>query len=214
KGDERLPVAAERTATEAELKAMEMWRDRALRAAGELYLAITDEQKTHLDGIEDDPVEIWKKLESVHLQKVPGACFSAWESFLLIQMGSEDTLSALMTRIVVQIKNLRPKDFSIKDLDEELVCMTMIRALPAEYQSFASSLQLLDQMSKVRLQAAFINEEQLRKSPNSTSTPSSTSVLAVTALLCSFCGLQGHSIDSCHRFGAAKTQATKDALQR
>lgn len=51
-------------------------------------------------------------------------------------MGSEDTLSALMTRIdaaMVQIKNLRPKDFSIKDLDEELACMTMIRALPAEY---------------------------------------------------------------------------------
>ncbi|KAI0337547.1 hypothetical protein BDW22DRAFT_1339513, partial [Trametopsis cervina] len=143
---------------------MEVWRDRALRAAGELYLAITDEQKTHLDGIEDDPVEIWK-LESVH-QKVPGARFNAWESFFSIQMGSEDTLSALMTRIdaaMVQIKNLRPKDFSIKDLDEELVCMTMIRALPAEYQSFASSLQLLDQMSKVKLQAAFINEEQLRK---------------------------------------------------
>ncbi|KAI0337893.1 hypothetical protein BDW22DRAFT_1314006, partial [Trametopsis cervina] len=142
------------------------WRDRALRAAGELYLAITDEQKTHLDGIEDDSVEIWKKLESVHLQKVPGARFNAWESFFSIQMGSEDTLSAPMTRIdaaMVQIKNLRPKDFSIKDLDEELVCMTMIRALPAEYQSFASSLQLLDQMSKVKLQAAFINEEQLRK---------------------------------------------------
>lgn len=66
-GDERLPVAAERTATEAELKATEVWRNRALRAAGELYLAITDEQKTHLDGIEDDPVEIWKKLESAHL---------------------------------------------------------------------------------------------------------------------------------------------------
>ena len=43
------------------------WKDRALRATGELYLAISDNQKTHLDAIEDDPVKIWTKLATVHL---------------------------------------------------------------------------------------------------------------------------------------------------
>ena len=62
------------------------WKDRALRAAGELYLAISDDQKTHLDAIEDDPVKIWTKLATVHLQKVPGARFNAWEAFFSIQM--------------------------------------------------------------------------------------------------------------------------------
>jgi hypothetical protein len=44
--------------TEVEIKARETWQDKALRAAGELYLAISDEQKTHLKGIEDDPIKI------------------------------------------------------------------------------------------------------------------------------------------------------------
>ena len=57
---------------------------------------------------------------------------------------------------MLKVKNLRPETYALKDLDEELVCMTMIRALPAEYKSFASSLQLLDKISKEKLQAAFI----------------------------------------------------------
>jgi hypothetical protein len=64
--------------TEVEAKERETWQDRVLRPAGELYyLAISDEQKTHLEGIEDDPVKIWAKLASVHLQKVPGVHFNA-----------------------------------------------------------------------------------------------------------------------------------------
>ena len=135
KGDEKEPVAVDDSKpTEAERKARSDWQDRALKAAGELYLALSDDQKTHLDAIEDDPVKIWAKLASVHLQKVPGARFNAWESFFSIQMRPEESLSDLMTRIdaaMLRVKNLRPDTYTIKDLDEELVCMTMIRALPA-----------------------------------------------------------------------------------
>ena len=57
KGEEKEPpVADESKPTAAETKALETWRDRALRAAGELYLAVSDDQKIHLEGIEDDPV--------------------------------------------------------------------------------------------------------------------------------------------------------------
>ena len=38
--------------------------------------------------------------------------------------------------------------------------------------------------------------------------------MQASALLCSFCGLQGHVVDTCHRFNAAKAQATKDAQQK
>ena len=41
--------------------------------------------------------------------------------------------------------------------------MTLIRALPEEYSSFASSLQLLDKFEKEKLQEAFVAEELLRK---------------------------------------------------
>jgi hypothetical protein len=81
----------------------------ALRAVGELYLAISDDQKMHLKGIEDNPVKIWTKLASVHLQKVPGARFNAWESFFSIQMRPDESLSSLMTRIdaaMLKVKNL------------------------------------------------------------------------------------------------------------
>jgi hypothetical protein len=77
KGDEVEPVVKNKSApTEVETKAREIWQDRALRTAGELYLAISDKQKMHLEGIEDDPVKIWAKLTSVHLQKVSGARFN------------------------------------------------------------------------------------------------------------------------------------------
>ena len=68
KGEEVEPVADdEDKPSAAELKAGTEWKDRALRAAGELYLAISDDQRTHLDAIEDNPVKIWTKLTAVHL---------------------------------------------------------------------------------------------------------------------------------------------------
>ena len=51
--------------------------DKALRAVGEIYLSLSDDQKTHVEDISDDPVAIWTKLETVHLQKKPGMRFNA-----------------------------------------------------------------------------------------------------------------------------------------
>ena len=76
-GKETRPEAAGATPTAAEVALIDAWEDKALRAAGEIYLAVDQEQKTHLAGIEDDPVAMWSKLESVHLQKRPGARFNA-----------------------------------------------------------------------------------------------------------------------------------------
>lgn len=59
---------------------------------------------------------------------------------------------------MLQVRNLRSKPLTIKELDDKVVCMTMFCALPAEYSSFASFLQLLDHMTKEKLQAAFVNE--------------------------------------------------------
>ena len=35
----------------------------------------------HFDGLADDPVKIWEKLETVHLRGCPGMRFSTWEEF-------------------------------------------------------------------------------------------------------------------------------------
>lgn len=68
---------------------------------------------------------------------------------------SKRRVSSLMTRIdtsIVQVKNLHPSAYTLKDLDEELICMTMIRALSSSYANLALSLQLLDQMTKDEVQ--------------------------------------------------------------
>ena len=162
-GTEKKPEAKdEKAVTAEEEKAMSDWEDKALRAAGELYLSLSDDQKTHVEDISDDPVKIWAKLESVHMQKKPGMRFNAWEEFFSIHMEEGDSLSSLMTRIdaaMQKVKNLRPESFIIEDLDKELVSMTMIRSLPSSYSHFASSLQPLDKLDKDKLQAAFLNEE-------------------------------------------------------
>ena len=77
--------------------------------------------------------------------------------------------------------------------------MAMIRSLPPEYSSFASSLQLLDKFEKTKLQEAFVAEEILRSRSSAQDSTPSASVLAATTpfnsnnLVCEFCSLQGHS---------------------
>ena len=127
----------------------------ALRAAGEIYPSLSDDQKTHVDAIADDPVKIWAKLESVHMQKKPGMRFNAWEEFFSIFMAENKYLSSLMTQIdaaMIKVKNLCLGTSTLDDLDKELASMTMIRALPESYAYFASSLQLLDKLDKDTLQ--------------------------------------------------------------
>ena len=161
---------------------MEKWEDLAFKAAGERFLCVSADQRTHLRGIEDDPIAIWKKLESVHLQKRPGARFNAWNSFFGVQKKEDESLSQLMTRIesnMQEVQNLRPEGMTLAQMDEELVCMMMVRSLPSEYDSFASSFQLLDKFEKSKLQEAFVAEET-RKAHSQPSLPASSS--STTAL--------------------------------
>jgi len=59
---------------------------RANRAAGELYLALSAEQRTYIEAVQDDPAMIWSTLASIHLQQHPGARFNAWDNFFSIRM--------------------------------------------------------------------------------------------------------------------------------
>ena len=144
KGVELKPEGVDSKAlTAAEAAAILAWEIKPRKAAGELYLAMQGDQRMHLSEIEDDHVAIWTKLESVHLQKRPGSRFLSYNILFSIQKKEDESLTSLMTRIdegMIQVKNLRPQDFKLEDLDEKLVCMAMIRALPSEFDSFASSL--------------------------------------------------------------------------
>ena len=54
-----------------------MWETKAEKAAGEIYLAVESDQRVHFKGVEEDPVQMWEKLQKAHLHKRPGTRFNA-----------------------------------------------------------------------------------------------------------------------------------------
>lgn len=66
-GKEKKPAATKENGKEAEL-----WEIKAEKAAAEIYLAVDSDQRVHICGHEEDPIQISKLLEEAHLQKKPG----------------------------------------------------------------------------------------------------------------------------------------------
>src|SRR3981189_334265 len=108
------------------------------------------------------------------------------------------------------IKALRPSNFTLDMLDKELLCMTLIRALPEEYNSFASSLLLLDSLDLHKLQSAFQNEESQRLARNVSGPSQALRTLAT--ILCFFCG-GPHVEKDCPRKKKASEEARKQEAQ-
>src|SRR6201746_1997485 len=75
--------------TDAQVK----WDVKADKAAGELYLACSVEQRMHIDTVQDDPVKIWTTLASIHLQQRPGARFNAWDDVFSNRKQPDESLS-------------------------------------------------------------------------------------------------------------------------
>jgi hypothetical protein len=90
--------------------------------------------------------------------------------------------------------------------------MTLIRALPDEYNNFASSLLLLDSLDLEKLKSAFQNEETQRFSRNSASGSSTLALTALSAVICYFCGGTGHMEKDCHRKQKASEEAKKQVV--
>src|SRR3954469_10671 len=112
-----------------------------------------------------------------------------------------------------KIRQLRPKSFTLATLDDELTCMTMIRALPEEYSTFTSSLLLLGTLDKDTLSDAFITEELNRsRHPKVPTSSSLDSALSSTQNdpVCNFCGTKGHLQQHCF----TKQRASKTAKER
>ena len=84
------------------------------------------------------------------------------DGFFSIREKESKLLQTLIARIndtMSKMQNLHPTNFDLKQLDEELACMTMIQALPEEYANFMSSILLLGTLRKLALQDTFYTEE-------------------------------------------------------
>ena len=57
------------TITPAEQSVIDAWEDKAEKAAGWIITLTKPDQRVHIKGLEDDPVQMWKKLETIHIVK-------------------------------------------------------------------------------------------------------------------------------------------------
>ena len=86
------------------------------------------------------------------------------------------------------IQNLRPKDFDLSTMDDELQSMALIRALPEAYSSFVDALLLKDKLDKATILHAFQNHEINHSQAVGTLLPSSTALSTSTSTVqCEFC---------------------------
>jgi len=176
------------------------------KAAGWLYLMVEPEQRIHFNNRED-PVNMWESLRSIHLQKRPGTRFNAYDDLFNIRKVEDESLQSLINRVedrMKKIKDLRPDNFDLQSLDEELASMTLIRALPAEeYSSFTSSLLLKDKLDKAAIHQAFVTEDihRRRRAVDMPSTSSAffTSKTPKSQVTCTWCNKSGHEEAQCNR---------------
>ena len=195
------------------------WEKRAEKATGEIFLRLDSANRDAVVDDLDNPVHMWEKLQRHHEDKSSLRRFNAYEDLFNIRKKEDESLVALGTRInevMLRIKNLRPPSFDLTSLDDELVCMTMLRALPEEYHHLSTSLQLADKLDKSTLLQAFITEDiNQKRRVESGSSPVASALSAVAAAtVCAFCSLPGHSIESCYRFCEAKASASKEAQEK
>jgi len=146
------------------------------------------------------------------MQKQPGTRFNAYDDLFSIRKRDEEDLQSLINRVddaVHRIRNLQSIGFTLDKLDDELASMTLIQALPDDYNLFVSSLLLKDNLDKMTVQNAFVREDnQCRRRQDDS--PAVGSALVATPCICTFCGYSGHSQDACRQYARAKDQLLKN----
>ncbi|THH05370.1 hypothetical protein EW146_g9919 [Bondarzewia mesenterica] len=123
---------------------------------GRNYPTWVKEMSGVVNGLEDGPIAMWAKLMSTSNEKWAGSQFNALEDlFAILIIHRIDEAMRIL-------KNLRPVDDNLKTQDEELVCMAMLWSLPAHFDAFRLSLNLIDNFTRSKLEDAFRNEEITR----------------------------------------------------
>ncbi|SJL14968.1 uncharacterized protein ARMOST_18445 [Armillaria ostoyae] len=199
--------------TYQERKDWKDWKETKVSAAGTIYLCLDESQKAHVKKCLDDPEQMWDTLKAIHQQRKPATRFVAYDSFFNLKKETDEALPDLVSRgsqIMSRIRALRPSHFGLQQLEEELLVMALIRALPQpEYGNFVTSLFLLsDKLTLEGLSTAFHNEENNQKlragdpsisvALKATTSPSSANLTSAgTKSTCGWCLREGHSEDEC-----------------
>jgi transposase InsO family protein len=214
--------------------AREDWDKRNRQAAGAIQLTIDETNAIHTAGIESDAPAQWKKLEELHNNKTAGTRFNAMDSLFSIRMDPEEDLRSLITRAVAamqRVKALRPVSsttqttvypdpsaYTLETLDNELIIMTLIRALPQDYQHVRSALLIQSTLTLNTVRDAFLAEDNQRQHAtqeavpalkaftrhtplaNHTSAPKPRETFPTTpGATCTYCGIANHTAEQCRK---------------
>jgi hypothetical protein len=181
-----IPLTREERALNAQLKSayereLNEFKDRQEKAAGDILAHLSRSQRTHVVNCHDDPAKMWATIKAVHVQQVPGMCFSTYNDLFSIVKGPEETLPAVASCVeeaIARVVELRPaqitevaaspsggsaqitRAYNIGDLDNELALMTMLCSLPREeYTDFVSLLMRQKDLTRADVEAAFQVEQ-------------------------------------------------------
>ena len=157
-------ILKEPASSEAEKHAT--WQDKMWQAAGCIIMALDSDQQMLVEDFSEKPKELWEAIRKIHSVKKAGALYNAVNSLMSVTKEESESLPDLVVKVekaFEKIKESRPDKYTIEQMDNDLRCIALIRALPSEYNHLASILLQNDALTKEKIMEAFRNEE-LQKS--------------------------------------------------
>ena len=112
-------------------------------------------------------------------------------------------------------QDLRPEKFTLKEIDNELHSMALIRSLPNEYKSLLQSLMLYNDLNKTKIREAFLAEETKSQRRGEQSIAGMSEIALArsdnskTELECDFCSIKGHTSQTCWKLVSACNYARR-----
>jgi hypothetical protein len=225
-----IPLTTDQKALNIRIKldnnaAAEHFRSACEKAAGNIYVHLSQSQRAHVRGIEDDPIAMWDKLSSIHSQQVPGMRFGAYNKLLSVTKQPDESLQSVAGRVseaLARVQELRPESFTIVQLDEELAIMAMLRALPRDvYGDFVSSLMREKTLTRADVESAFQVEQIERNAQDGPLVGSAAlrmfgkpSSPRGNSDECPFCTIKGHAQEDCYKYKSARNDTIKLVKER
>jgi hypothetical protein len=198
---------------------LELWLDKDKKARGNILAHVSTRQCMHIKG-ETSAYAMWQALLKIHMQQVPGTCFSAYNKLFSIVKRLKDTLPAARVKAAIAcMKELRPATvtvagalvaYTIKHLNDKLALMAMLCALLRnKYGNFILSLMCTPDLTRRTVEAAF----QVKQTKHSAHhgplvTPAGNTALHTqqnicnalrtpSSIECTFCKATGHTHNQC-----------------
>src|SRR5215469_12690134 len=190
---------------------LDKWHALSDKAASLILRSLSANQYVHVNE-DDTPHKMWIKLEEAHNKKLPATRFTAYNDLFNIHKDDDESLSTLMSRVdkaIGRIKSLRPADYSLSKLDDELASLALIRALPQSESLWTSSLLMSGDITYDKVKTHFATQDTLQKSRGSES-----AAKALTPLTCTFCGATSHNEETCYAKQNASRTAKEQVKQR